>query len=82
MKATTYFFAPEPGESRWDTVRRLADEVGWHLSFDEASADALRAGGTELCASRARMTRDEYVAALCREAGGLFIAPVTQDAAA
>ncbi len=64
-----YKFATSEDAMTWDTVVRLAGGVGWDLEFDERAVATLRAHVGHREASRTQVTRAEFVAQLCADAG-------------
>lgn len=64
-----YQFRAREGESHFDTLRRLADEVGWRTEIDDEAAERLRIANRSAVARRSECTREEFVRWLAADAG-------------
>lgn len=69
MSIKRYRFDVTDDKNSWEAAQRLAAEVGWKIEADDAAVDALRRSQPDLRASRATVTRAQFVAALCAAAG-------------
>jgi hypothetical protein len=64
----TYIFHAGGNEDHWQSVRRLSEEVGWTLDFDDETTARLRSIKTPRSAPRSVMTRAEFINSLIKEA--------------
>lgn len=68
LAAVPFRFTGRCDPSAWDTLRRLAEEVGWRAEADDHAIEVLRRRKAPT-ASRAAMTREEFVQRIAEDAG-------------
>lgn len=74
-----FVFSTADDANAWEAVRRMADEAGWRVEADGEAVEALRACTVQLKASREKVTRQQFIARLVREAraGGIVLLVVS-----